>query len=104
MKWNVFYHNWNSNKIEAFNVFGHSSFKKEVMECLKKYEDRDEFAEQMRRSLFYYFCSKCEWEIVISPWVGGDKNTPEKIDVYRQVMMNWDTFLDYVWQQRGTCQ
>lgn len=57
------------------------------------------YAEELRRSLFYYYCSKCEWEVVIGPWC-GDRGTKEiKVDVYMQVMNNWDIFVDYVWNE-----
>lgn len=48
----------------------------------------------------YYFWSKCEWEVLLTSWVhGGRDDAPElKIDVYYQLKMNWDHFVDYVWQ------
>jgi hypothetical protein len=97
MKWIVYCHEFNSDRIETFNVFDHDGFNREVLTHLKKYRTRDSFAEALRRSLFYYFCSKCEWEVIISPWVGSRNNEGIKVDVYQQVMNNWDIFVDYVW-------
>ena len=31
-------------------------------------------------------------------WCGGNGKEAVKIDIYRQVMMNWDKFIDYVWR------
>lgn len=46
----------------------------------------------------YWFWSKCEYEIVISPWVGRNKEEAEvKIDIYDQVMLNFNRFVDYCW-------
>lgn len=46
----------------------------------------------------YWFWSKCEYEIVISPWVGRNKEEAEvKIDIHDQVMLNFDRFVDYCW-------
>ena len=74
----------------------------------------------------YYFWCKCEWETVITSWpphitmkeldrlnTEREKETEkynrepyclyvepdisEKIDVYQQVMNNFDIFVDYVW-------
>lgn len=45
----------------------------------------------------YYFWSKTEWEVIVSPWVG--KGGDEKIDVYDQLKLNWDKFVDYVWSE-----
>lgn len=40
-----------------------------------------------------------QWEVVIGPWC-GDRGTKEiKVDVYMQVMNNWDIFVDYVWNE-----
>lgn len=43
----------------------------------------------------YYMWSKCEYEIILSPWTGRADDI--KIDVYDQIMMNWNSFVDYVW-------
>lgn len=66
----------------------------------KKHKTKDEFAEALRRSLMYYFWSKCEWEVLISPWCGSKKDKAIKVDVYWQVMNNWEIFLDYVWYSK----
>ena len=87
------------------------------------------FKEKVRRNLSYYFWSKSEWEVILSSWppyVDSDEidrlikereehlatwgkfyqtdcnvNVSEKIDVYTQVMMNWDCFIDYLWNNRN---
>ena len=77
----------------------HGRFREEVRKLLLKCTEKEAFAEELRRSLFYYYCSKCEWEVVIGPWC-GDRGTKEiKVDVYMQVMNNWDIFVDYVWNE-----
>ena len=48
----------------------------------------------------YYFWSKCEWEIILSDWPPSDTFCKEKIDVFDQVMLNWDIFVDYIWNNR----
>ena len=45
----------------------------------------------------YYFCAKAEWEIVISDWFG--KQVEKKIDVYDQVMLNWDRFIEWLYHE-----
>lgn len=71
-----------------------------TFEAFKKYKDKTVFVEELRRSLFYYFCSKCEWEVIIAPWCGGKGTEDIKVDVYWQVMNNWEIFLDYVWNSK----
>lgn len=101
MKWNVYYHDINRDKMEVFNIFDHSSFCNDIKKYLKEYTDKEKFEERLKRSLSYYFWCKAEWEIVISPWVGGRNTKEVKIDVYDQVMNNWDVFVDCVWKEKN---
>lgn len=97
MVWNVYYHNFNQNKIEIYNIFDHGSFNKSVKEILGKNQTKEEFAGELLMELVYYFRGRAEWETVIKPWCGGGDYKGIKIDVYDQVMLNWDVFVDYVW-------
>lgn len=97
--WKAYYHSMSGHEIRPFNIFEHGRFREEVRKLLLKCTEKEAFAEVLRRSLFYYYCSKCEWEVVIGPWC-GDRGTKEiKVDVYMQVMNNWDIFVDYVWNE-----
>lgn len=101
LKWNVFYYDINKRKMEIWNVFQHCKFLEYVQKALKKFKTKEEFEKQLRKELFYYYCSKSEWEIIVSPWVGGDREKDSvKIDVYDQVMLNWEVFVDYVWSNK----
>lgn len=100
LKWYVYYHDWNGSEIKTFNIFNHGSFREDVEKYLKKYKNKEEFAKRLRSSLSYYFWSKCEWEVVITPWVSNRNTEDIKIDVYDQVMNNWDIFVDYVWNSK----
>lgn len=136
MEWNVYRFNVNYQKIETFNIFDHGTFNSYAQSYLCKDETKKDFEVHLRSELFYYFCSKCEWELVIeitedhsiflNPWVGcrepekvsidvtddtsfdwrsfAELHTKKqiykneaKIDVYDQVMWNWDAFVDYCW-------
>lgn len=129
LKWNVFRRDVNKNKIVIFNIFDHWKFNEDVQKSLKKFKDKDEFAEHLRRDLMYYFWSKYEYEVVITsfpPYIKmneldrlNDERVSHKekynrepicldtnleigikIDIYTQVMNNWDIFLDYVWNSK----
>ena len=130
LKWNVFYHDINKQKITTMNIFNHWKFAEDVQKSLKKFKDKDEFAEHLRRDLMYYFWSKYEHEVVITsfpPYItmseldnlneertlhkekyGRDcvridvnPDVGIKIDIYEQVMNNWDIFLDYVYYSKN---
>ena len=101
LKWNVFYYNINKHEIATFNIFDHYKFNEDVLKSLKKFKDTDEFAEQLRRDLMYYFWCKSEYEVIISPWCGRRSDDEDiKVDIYTQVMNNWDVFLDYIWNSK----
>ena len=100
MKWIVYYHDFNGQKMTTFNIFDHGGFTSDVAKSLKKFKNKEDFAKQLRSDLFYYFGSKCEYEVIIAPWVGGRDTKEIKIDIYNQVMLNWDVFLDYVWNSK----
>lgn len=99
MCWNVFIEDVNSQKIKTFNIFDHRSFKEEVVKIIKSYhfkcKCRDDMMKDISRQLMYYYWGKCEYEIVLTGWPNGD--TDRKVDIYEQVMNNWDRFTDYMW-------
>lgn len=101
MKWYVYYYNINKRKIDIFNIFEHGGFVKYAKEHAQTYKTKEEFAERLKSELLYYFWSKAEWEVIVAPWVGGDKEKDSvKIDVYDQVMNNFEVFADYVWNNK----
>lgn len=130
MIWKVFRYDINSNAICKYNIFSHSGFASDVCELLNQDIIKEDFEKILRRSLMYYFWSKCEYETVITSWpvyisktelsrlnaevkehdkkwgyqpyrINVEPDAGEKIDVYQQVMLNWDTFVDYVWSKRN---
>ena len=86
---------------------------------------KEDFAEQLRREVQYYYWSKTEWECIITSQPHIDRKElqriisdcylqrkkadypcrrahinlshSDKIDVYDQLCLNWDEFVDYVW-------
>ena len=99
LEWYAYYHSWNEDKIEPFNVFDHGSFLEDCKKNSKKnIHDYDAFCEQLRRDAMYYYWSKCEWEIVLAPWVRKNEDAEIKIDVYDQLRLNWEAFCKYTWE------
>lgn len=99
LEWNVLHENFNARKIESFNIFDHYSFNEDVKKLFKKYkDDKEKFEEELIRSLKYYFWAKCEWEVIVSDWPPSKRDpVEEKIDVFDQIILNKQIFLDYVW-------
>lgn len=99
MEWYAYRYDFNRRKIEKINIFIHSKFNEDVEILLSEEKDKQKFKDKLKRILMYYYWAKAEWEIVIYPLVGDEKSR-EKIDIYDQVMMNYDKFVDYVWSFR----
>lgn len=126
MHWNVYREDFNARKIEVFDIFRHHRFKAAVEKLLETQTDKTSFADDLKHELMYNFWCKCEYEVVITSWppyintedmqklnaeckekeekygrlpykLNINPPCAEKVDVYSQVMLNWDAFLDYVW-------
>ena len=100
MHWKVYREDLNAREIIEFDVFDHASFAEDVKKAYKKHRtDFDAFAKEVRGSLMYCFWSKCEYEVLVSSWIAPERVKLRKVDVYEQVMLNWDVFIKYVWEQ-----
>ena len=102
VEWNVYYYNYNSRKVETHNVFNHWRFIEYSAKAIKKYkDDKKSLEEQIRRELMYYYWSKYVWEVIVAPFTSNLKEEEEKkLDVYEQVMLNWNIFFEYFWEHR----
>ena len=109
LTWNTFMEDFNKREIVVYNIFKHQSFRDDCKKVVKNFDktlnttgvfDREAFKEKIRRELMYYFWSKCEYEIILTAWPPNDKFRDSKIDVYDQVMLNFDVFIDYLWDNR----
>lgn len=99
MEWYAYYHDSNAGKIRPINVFDHGGFRHDVEEILqKKNLDRETFTKEIRSSMMYSFWSKCEYEVIIKEWVGVP--TERLVDIFSQVWMNRERFIDYLWSLR----
>lgn len=104
MEWNVYYHDINSQEIKLFNVFNHGRFYSDIEKHLKKYKDKKEFAEALKRDAQYYFWSKAEWELIIeiteddriflNPWVGCKEPDKVRIDMTDDANFDWRSFAE----------
>ena len=117
-------------KIVPINIFEYNwVFLKDLLVAKKKYgKDFIKFADYVRSSLQHEYWSRSEYETVITTWppyVDSDEVdrlaeekekrlreyghfyseyvNPEvgyKIDIYDQIMLNWDAFINYLWNNK----
>lgn len=95
LEWNVLLYDANKDEIRNYNIFGENS-PLEIAQLIKKnkittYAD---FKEKMKAEFMYHYWSRTEYEIIVS---GFCKDAKEyKIDVWRQIEMNFDRVLEYI--------
>ena len=121
----VYVENINKRKIEKYNVLNDGIIE-EILKRTKDKKDKKSFSEEVESIIMYHYWSRSEWEIILTDWpthikleelqrlnrevarhiekydkgpysVAANLSVEEKIDVYDQVMMNWNIFIDYVW-------
>ena len=103
LEWNVYIYNINKRDFEVYNIFDHYSYFRDINKILKSFkkendEKKEEFEEKIKRETMYYFWSKSEWEVVLTPnennyiltpWVGRSDAFLEVNDTEH---FNWEVF------------
>ena len=98
LEWNVYISDWNNKEIRPHNVFRHGGFLEDCKKAARKYaKDREAFEKEIRNSMMYWYWSKCEWEIILSHWPSRPSAPDLRVDVSDQVLLNWEPFINYVW-------
>lgn len=101
-EWMVLYHNFNSDKIEQYNVLKYRE--DDIKKIRKKCKTKEEFSEKLKREMMYYYWSKCQWELIITktednriiltPWCGCKNPDEVAIDVTDDNNFDWIGFAD----------
>jgi hypothetical protein len=100
LEWNVYFEDVCTDTIKPFNIFAHRGFAADLQLILDNpYLLREEFEELVDGILHYYFWAKCEYEIILTCWPPDDKFKGIKVDVYNQIALNKEIFMDYLWSR-----
>lgn len=100
LEWYVYLADINKKEIIKYNVFKHYSFYEDLKINIKNNKNKKDFIDRLRKDSMYYFWAKSEYEIILWSWPEWDKFKKEKIDVYSQLMLNWDKFVNYIWDNK----
>ena len=95
--WNVLLHDFNSDKIITYNVFG-DEFKENLYKEYrkKKINNKLELKEYIKSKMMYHYWSRSEYEIAVGGLHSKHPENFEKIDAYYQLEMNLDHIVDYI--------
>lgn len=99
-EWNVYYYDFNSRTIKVRNILKSQNVIKAIIDATKKHSEKEDFGEEIRKTLMYHFWARAEYEVLIRGWCSAKDEQEMKIDIYEQIKINWDAFLDYVWNSR----
>ena len=95
-KWNVWIWDFNHDKLEQYDVV---PMLLRELKSLRKDDspmDKKSMDKELKTWARYHSWSKCEYEMIVHGW--PVKKNDEKVDVYNQLMLNWDTFSDVFWK------
>lgn len=102
LSWKVKNYLCNSNKIWDYDVLQYRE--DQIKKLKKKCATKEEFAEAMRREMFWQYWSRCEYEVIIEidddnriwlkPWVGCIDPESVKIDVTDDENFDWRGFAE----------
>ena len=109
LEWFVYVHGYNCSGFRKMNIFNHFKFEEYTIKHLKECSTKEEFAERISRELFYYFGSKCEYELIItrkdnkitlSPWTGNKEGiVNRKLEVpiwnFKRRYLKWSNSTTY---------
>lgn len=97
-EWYVFVSDFNAKRIKTFNVFHSHNFLIGCKESFRKYklpEQYGELVESIKHNAIYSFWCKSEYEIIITELMDRSDFNEMKTDVYQQLMLNWESFVEY---------
>lgn len=92
---NVLYYNINAKKLEPYNIIT-NGLMEEWKKIKKKAKSEEEQMELLDDYFHYRYWSKREWEVFIGDAFEEDLSKYEKVDVYRQIEMNFDLIYNLV--------
>lgn len=104
--WKVYKENFNQKCIEERNIFDHDEFWDmcqiiwiNVHNHSSDFNTQwEEFKTRIRYELHYFFWRKSQWEIILTTiFTDATDFKNMKIDAYSQIMMNYNRFIEYLW-------
>ena len=100
-EWYVYCESFNNKTIEKYNVFQSYNFSEGCKKSFKQYskdKDLEKLKNEIESWARYSFWSKSEYEVIVTSWPPKPENwnfKDIKIDIYDQLTLNWDSFLQY---------
>ena len=117
LSWNVLYEDFNKKEIVYYDIFKGGYFEGIARDLKEQVSSKELFAEEFRIKLMSMFWARSEYEVVVTSWppyidkeeldrlnqedikyrTDVNLTVGRKIDIFEQLKMNWQQFIDYVW-------
>ena len=118
LSWNVLFEDFNKKEIVYYDIFKGGHFEKIAKDLKERVSSKELFAEEFRLKLMSQFWARSEYEVVVTSWppyvtqeeikrlsneeikyyrTDVNLDVRRKIDIFEQLQMNWQQFIDYVW-------
>lgn len=81
-------------ELQYYNIFNNANVERELVSIQEDHPRHEELVERLASIFMYSFWSKCEYEFVITPWIGQGED--EKVDVWDQIYPNLELIANMV--------
>ena len=108
-RWLVYHHNFNSDKIEHYDVLKYRA--EHIKKLKKKAKTKEEFSELLNKEFMWQYWSRSEYELVLNledpyriklePWVGSRSPEAATIDVTNDPDFDWIGFVEFIEQSHA---
>ena len=96
IEWNVIRFDFNKRSFVTYNVLSKWLIE-EINKRTKDINNKKDFSNELKLICMNIFWKRTEWEIIIKECCGSDNPKEMKIDVFDQLLLNWNRFVDYLW-------
>ena len=125
LSWKVLMEDFNKREIIEYDIFKSGHWERTASMLKHDIPDRKKWEEAFRIKLMSQFWARSEYEVIVTSWppyikteemdklqkevedrektwgikpikVNVNPTVARKIDIYEQLRMNWDNFIDYV--------
>jgi hypothetical protein len=127
LSWKVLREDFNKGTIEYYDIFKGGHWQEIIESLMHSCKSKEEFSAELRKKLMYQYWSRSEYEVVVTSWppyikvenieemksevekhnsecnweqvrISPTLTVAKKIDVFEQLNMNWEQFINYVWE------
>lgn len=98
-EFNVILWDINRDELTTYDVLPYFRDEYKVTKKKDRPNTVNEWKEFIRQKGMYMFWSRCQYEIIISPWPPQKKDVSVKVDIWQQIKMNLDLIVELLMKE-----